>query len=201
VCRNWDETVSKEDDPFAHEFLRLVNGETDDTTDFLRELPMNPFGNKPSDSQEALLYILDRIEKYVPDFTGEMTQTVIYPGGRSITKNPCCFWFRQEKLDVLSGYEDTTGRVHNAAAIERKLTRLPEVLVSDVVQDELFGKPLVGVVQWGFGHYVAYSKEAGDWWYANDEHIKKSDPIKLVGYIGFYGVGKTHTPRTRSQET
>lgn len=216
VARNWDESCEKDvdDDSFTREFFRLVRGETDNTTDFLKELPVDPFGNNPSDSQEALLYILDRIEKIVTDFTGEVTQTVIYPGGRSVTKTPCTVWFPDDpkKKDVLSGYQDDSGKTHRVAVVERELTKVPEVLVSTLVQEELYGKPLIGIVCWGggqfhgprqfhgTGHYVAYVKEAGDWWYVNDHYIKKANP-NIAGYIGFYGVGKTHTPRTHSQET
>jgi len=203
VSRNWTE---ESDEAFTSEFLKLVKCDTDDTTQFLKELPMNPFGNSPSDSQEALLYILDRLERTIQlkDFTGQVKQTVIFPGGRSETVNPCTVWFRPKGDDVISGYEDHTGKIHNVAVIKRELVKVPDILVSDyVTDDELFyGKKLLGIVCWGMGHYVSYVKEAGDWWYVNDHHhIKKEKPNLSGTYLAFYGVGKTYSPRAHSQET
>lgn len=195
VCRNWERYSGG--DTFKTEFYKLINGDTDDTTDFLKLLP---FENTPSDSQEALLYILDKLD--IKEFEGEETQTVIYPDGKSSTKTKTMFWIHQKKPDVVQGYTDGNEKTHNVAVIERKLTRVPDILVSDLVQEELFGKQLIGVVCWMFGHYYAYVKEAGDWWFVNDEHIRKQDVVvSRGGYIGFYGVGKTFTPRTHFEET
>jgi hypothetical protein len=196
VCKNWDD--EKGTDEFSSAFYRLIRGESDNTTDFLKEFPMSPYiGNSPSDSQEAFLYILDRLN--LKEFTGEVTQTVVYPGGRSVSKTPCTIWFHQEKPDAFSGYMDDVGKVHNVAVIERKLTGVPEILVSDEVHEELFGKKLLSVVIWvPFGHYVAYVKEAGDWWLVDDNRVKKENPnlTRSGGRLAFYGVGKTYTPRT-----
>jgi hypothetical protein len=193
VCKDWDSGPSDE-------FHKLVRGDTDNTTHFLKELPIENFGNTPSDSQEALLYILDKLD--LKEFVGEITQTVVYPGGRSVSKEPCTIWFHQEKPDVLSGYTDESGRTHNIAVIERKMTRVPDVLVSDTVREELFGKKLLGLVVWvPFGHYLAYVKEAGVWWRVDDNHIKKEDPILNKKGLAFYGVGKTYTQRTHFEET
>lgn len=184
VCREWNETS---DDPFTSDFLKLVNYETDNTTSFLKKLPVNPFGDGPSDSQEALMYILDKLEKTIKlkSFTGEVTQTVVYPGGRSTTKNPCTVWFHQEKEDVISNYEDSTGKIHHVAAIQRELTKVPEVLISDKVTESLFGKKLVGIIHWAMGHYVAFVNSDGEWYCANDVSVTKATPV-LKGYVGFY---------------
>ena len=207
VSRNWTEEAP-EGDSFTSEFLKLVKCETDNTTHFLKELPMNSFGNNSSDSQEALLYILDRLERSIglKDFTGRAKQIVIFPGGRSETVNPCTVWFHgnSTKPETLAGYEDHTGKTHNVAVIKRELVQVPEILVSDhaVIDEPFYDKNLLGIVCWGMGHYVAYVKEAGDWWYVNDHHyIKKEKPNLSGTYIAFYGVGKTHTQRTHSQET
>ncbi len=186
VTKDW-KNVKKAEDPFTYEFLKLVNYESDNTTEFLKNLPINPFGDGPSDSQEALLYILDRLERTIKltDFTGEVTQTIVYPGGRSVSKTPCTVWFNQEKDDVLSGYEDHNGKIHNVAVIKRELTRVPDILVSDKVADELFGKKILAIVHWGFGHYVAYVKENDEWFCVSDSHISKATPI-LKGYVAFY---------------
>jgi len=147
------------------------------------------------------LYLVDKFK--LSEFEGEVTQTVVYPGGRSVSKAPCTIWFHQEKHDVFEGYKDETGKVHNVAVIQRELTRVPEILVSDIVKEELFGKKLLGIVVWvPFGHYVAYVKEAGEWWLVDDLNIKREEPVLTRrGYIAFYGVGKTHTPRTHFEET
>jgi hypothetical protein len=148
---------------------------------------MDPFGAGPNDSQEALMYILDRLERTIglKTFTGKVTQTVIYPAGRSVTANPCTVWFHQDTEDILSKYEDSKGKIHNVAAIQRHLTEVPEVLISDRVTDELFGKKLIGIVHWSMGHYVAFVKYQDDWYCANDSSITKASPI-LRGYVGFY---------------
>lgn len=192
VCKNWEESGSSN-------FHKLVRGETDDTTQFLKELPPE-FGNFPSDSQEALLYILDKLN--LKEFVGEVTQTVVYPEGRSVSKSECTVWFHQTKPDVVPEYVDEHGKKHNVAVIQRELTKVPEILVSDTVREELFGKQLLGIVVWGFGHYIAYVKEAGDWWYVNDHHHIKKEAHELPkrAYLAFYGVGKTYTPRTHSEE-
>lgn len=183
VCkRDWN---SDKSDEFTLEFLKLVRGETDDTTQFLGHLP---FGNIPNDSQEALLYILDKIGD--TDFEGEVTQTIVYPGGRSVSKTPCTIWFDQGKPDAITGYVDDSGKVYNVAVIERKLTRAPKILVSDTVK-EYSGKQLTGLVVWGMGHYVAYVKKSGEWWYLNDdaEPRKIDEPAiqgKRPGLVAFF---------------
>ncbi len=186
VTREWNENA---EDEFTVELLKLLRCETDDTTNFLRQLPMNPFGNGPNDSQEALLYILDRLERtvHLKDFTGELNQTVIYPGGRSVIRGvPFTVWFQSnEKEDVIEGYADSSGETHRVSVVRRELTKVPDILVSDKISEELFGKKLVGIVHWGFGHYVAFVKEGDDWWSANDSLVTKASPI-FKGYIGFY---------------
>jgi ubiquitin C-terminal hydrolase len=185
VSREWNET--SDGDTFTSEFLKLVRCDTDNTTHFLKELPIDPFGDGPSDSQEALMYILDRLERTInlKSFTGEVTQTVIYPGGRSTYKTQCTVWFHQENDDAITNYEDSSGKIHNVAVIQRELTKVPEVLVSDKIADTLFDKKLVGIVHWSFGHYVAYVRKDDEWYCANDSSISKATPI-LKGYIGFY---------------
>lgn len=190
VTRKWpqpDSTMTT--DAFTLTLMKLLREETDDTSEFLNELPIDPFGSGPNDSQEALLYILDRLERTInmTSFTGEVTQTVIFPGGRSVTKTPCTVWFKNnEHEDTITNYTDSHGNTHNVAVIQRALTKIPDVLVSDIVQDDLFEKKLIGIVHWGFGHYTAYVKDSnGDWWSANDSHVAKASPI-LRGYIAFY---------------
>ena len=184
ASRTWDQSS---DDPFTSEFIKLMRCDSDNTTAFLKQLPMDPFGDGPNDSQEALMYILDRLERTInlTTFTGEVTQTVIYPGGRSEYKTPCTVWFHQDKEDIITNYEDSSGKIHNVAAIQRHLTKVPEVLVSDRITDELFGKKLFGIIYWGMGHYVAFVCKDNEWYCANDASISKATPI-FKGYVGFY---------------
>lgn len=185
VSREWNETS---DDPFTFEFLKLMRKESDNTTHFLKHLPMNPFGDGPNDSQEALVFILDRLEKTIQlsDFNGEVTQTVFYPGGKSITKNPCTVWFNQEKDDTIQDYIDAQGNKYNVAIVRRNLTKIPKILLSDVIRDELFDKKLTAVVHWGFGHYVALVKKDGKWYCVNDMHVSEISNVSNSGYVGFY---------------
>ena len=207
VCKDWNKPTGLDkvvtlDKPVGLDFYKVMRGESDNTTDILKnDLLPQYFTNSPNDSQEAFLYLVDRLK--LKEFEGEVTQTVIYPGGRSVSKSPCTIWFHQEKHDVIEGYKDENGHVYNVAVIRRTLTKVPEILVSDTVQEELFGKKLLGIVLWvPFGHYVAYVKEAGDWWLVDDLNIKREEPILTRrGYIAFYGVGKTYTPRTHFEET
>ena len=160
VCKEWDSSSNSE-------FHRLVRGDSDDTTHFLQN-ELTEFRNEPSDSQEALLYILDKLND--KDFEGEVTQTVVFPGGKSVTKEPCTVWFEsQNKQDVVSDYTSTDGKVHRVAVIQRELTRTPKILVSDVSQGELHGKKLRAMVVWGLGHYVAFVRKDTQWLYLNDD--------------------------------
>lgn len=171
VCKQWDKSSNSE-------FYKLVREDSDDTTDFLKELP---FGNVPSDSQEALLYILDKLED--KDFEGEVTQTVVFPGGKSTSKEPCTVWFSSsDSRDVLSDYTDNSGKVHNVAIVKRELTRVPKILVSDISSEELYGKKLRAVIVWGMGHYVAFVRKDTHWWLLDDE----AEPRQVDG-IAFNG--------------
>lgn len=178
-----------------------------------KQLLLNKFGNVPSDAQEALIYIIDELK--LTDFIGEETQTVVFPDGKSIRKNECTIWFHNKgRSDVISNYTDENGKTHNAAIIQRELTKVPNVLVSDTVfENGLYGKELRGLVCWGWGHYIAYVKSKGvplsksndlssdsntsrdSWYYANDDHIKKIDVIPSSAYLAFYhnGLGEIDT--------
>ena len=184
ASRKWNETS---DDLFTSEWIKLMNCETDNTTEFLKHLPTNPFSDGPNDSQEALMYILDKLEKTIElkDFTGEVTQTIIFPGGKSVTKTPCTVWFHTEKDDVVENYTDSSGKTHNVSVIQRRLTKVPQILLSDVVRETLFDKKLFGIVHWGWGHYVAFVRDGNEWYCANDTHISKATPV-MKGYMGFY---------------
>lgn len=185
--REWNEVS---EDPFTSELLKLLKYESDNTTNFLKELPMNPFGDGPNDSQEALLYVLDRLERTInlSDFTGQLTQTVVYPKGRSVCKVPFTVWFKSnEKDDVIDGYTDAEGHSHRVSIVQRTLTKLPKILISDSIEEEMYGKKIRAIVHWGFGHYVAFVKDKKDdsWWSVSDSLVTKATPI-LKGYIGFY---------------
>lgn len=181
VCKNWDSSQNSE-------FHKLVRKDSDDTTHFL-ENELSEFRNEPSDSQEALLYILDKLND--KDFEGEVTQTVIYPGGKSVTKEPCTVWFHQDKSDVISGYVDTHNKTHNVAVVCRELTRVPKILVSDTLHEEYQGKHLIGFVLWIPGHYVAYVKKENIWWFMNDDNEPRQVEFpniqgKRPGLVSFF---------------
>ncbi len=181
VCKEWDSSNNSE-------FHKLVRKDSDDTTRFL-EKELSEFRNEPSDSQEALLYILDKLND--KDFEGEVTQTVIYPDGKSITKEPCTVWFHQDKSDVITDYTCSKGKTHNVAIVQRKLTRIPKILVSDISQEKLDGKKLRALVVWGLGHYVAFVRKGDQWWYLNDDASPSRVDIpniqgKRPGLVSFF---------------
>lgn len=186
ASREWDEECS-ETDQFTCEFLKLMNEDHDNTTDFLKHLPTDPFSDGPNDSQEALMYILDKLEKTIElkDFTGEVTQTVVFPGGKSVTKNECTVWFHTEKDDVVENYTDSSGHTHNVSVVQRRLTKVPKILLSDHICEKMFDKKLFGIIHWGWGHYVAFVREGDEWYCANDSSITKATPV-MRGYVGFY---------------
>lgn len=173
-----------------------------------KQLLLDKFGNVPNDAQEALVYIIDKLK--LIDFVGEETQTIVFPGGKSITKTESTIWFHNKgRSEVISEYIDEHGKTHNVAIIQRELTKVPKILVSDTVSESgtLYGKELRGIVCWGWGHYIAYvkskstdlskSSDLSDCWYcANDDHIKKVDSIPTSAYLAFYhnGVGEANTP-------
>lgn len=183
-----------------------------------RNLLLEKFGNVPSDAQEALMYIIEELK--LTDFIGEETQTVVFPGGKSIRKDECTVWFHNKgRSEVISDYVDEHGKKHNVAIIQRELTKVPKILVSDTVSHKgFYEKKLQGLVCWGWGHYVAYVKskdvslskgdplsnsselsnsiELSNWYFANDNHIRITDTVPSSAYLAFYhnGVGETDTP-------
>jgi hypothetical protein len=175
----------------------VITKDTDNTTDFLNNV-LYKFGNVPSDAQEALVFLIDKFD--MRDFIGEETHTLIFPEGKTVNKHEFTIWFNSNKSDVVCDYVAENGKKYNVAMIQREMTKVPKVLVSDVVKDEMFGKKLVGIVCWGWGHYVAYVKnkdgssldkdgsslDSDSWFYANDEHIRKVDTVPSSAYISFY---------------
>ena len=199
--RKWDEDTA---DPFTKEFLGFMNQGSEDELDNSNELDPVPFLREfvkkfpdwqglPNDAQEALILLLDIFEKTInlTDFTGEVTQTITFPKGTSVTKYPCTIFLNNEQL-VLSDYKDNTGTVHNVAIQETFLTKIPKILVlSDIknkVEEEMFGKKLFALIPWYGGHYIAFVnvKDSG-WHLFDDESVSNATPnLNHKYYLAFY---------------
>jgi len=187
VCRDWTEDPGQ--DPFTQEFYKIVKSEPNQfLQEFLKKFP--DFTGLPSDSQEALLFILDRIgETRSKDFTGEVTQTITWAEGTSVTKYPCTIWWAPEKELVLSDYQDSTGKKFHVAIQETVLTTRPKVLVTSG-QTPPSEKGLTGLVALYGGHYVAFVKSTdGEWFLVNDDAVHKASPdLSKSYYLAFHTV-------------
>lgn len=189
VCRDWSHDDPGQDQ-FTQEFYKIVKSEPNQfLQEFLKKFP--DFTGLPSDSQEALLFILDRLETSIgfKDFTGEVTQTITWAEGTSVTKYPCTIWWAPEKELVLSDYQDSTGKKFHVAIQETRLTKVPKVLVTSG-QTPPIEKGLTGLVALYGGHYVAFVRPDGDEWFlVNDEAVHKASPdLSKSYYLAFHTV-------------
>lgn len=184
VCRNWS-LDEPSDDPFTQEFYKIVKSEPNQfLQEFLKKFP--DFTGLPSDSQEALLFILDRLgETRSKDFAGEVTQTITWAEGTSVTKYPCTIWWAPEKELVLSDYQDSTGKKFHVAIQETSLTKVPKVLVTSG-QGPPTEKGLVGLVALYGGHYVAFVRHEDEWFLVNDDAVHRASPdLSQSYYLAF----------------
>ena len=189
TCRDWSHDDPGQDQ-FTQEFYKIVKSEPNQfLQEFLKKFP--DFTGLPSDSQEALLFILDRLEASIglKDFTGEVTQTITWAEGTSVTKYPCTIWWAPEKDLVLSDYQDSTGKKFHVAIQETRLTKVPKVLVTSG-QTPPIEKGLTGLVALYGGHYVAFVRPDGDEWFpVNDEAVHKASPdLSKSYYLAFHTV-------------
>jgi len=187
TCRDWSEDPGQE--PFTQEFYKIMKSEPNEfLQEFLKKFP--DFTGLPSDSQEALLFILDRLEASIgfKDFTGEVTQTITWAEGTSITKYPCTIWWAPEKDLVLSDYQDSTGKKFHVAIQETRLTKVPKVLVTSG-QTPPIEKGLTGLVALYGGHYVAFVRHEDEWFLVNDDAVHRASPdLSQSYYLAFHTV-------------
>jgi len=101
---------------------------------------------EPHDTQEAILCIIDILERSCPDikqwFYGKKVQETIWPGGKTqiqedfsihiVTSNGSDLGEMLTKSadwNVVENFEDTEGRVHHLATTRMVFSKLPQVLM------------------------------------------------------------------------
>jgi ubiquitin C-terminal hydrolase len=120
-------------EPLLHEFLKIY--------------PRFKIG-EPHDAQDALLCIIDILEKEYPIIKevlyGETTQITISPVGKNTVKTPFCIHFLNMgkqiksvnemidegyKWNTIEGYIDNEGKKHHVATTRRTISKKPKVLL------------------------------------------------------------------------
>lgn len=112
---------------------------------FQKQFPRFEGGNE-EDSQEALLCIIDILERAVPEikpyFYGKKTQETIWPGGKSSHDEDFSIHImssrgnnlkdmlrESSKWNTLTDFEDKEGKTHNVATTRSYLSKLPKILM------------------------------------------------------------------------
>jgi ubiquitin C-terminal hydrolase len=188
TCRDWSEDPG--DDPFTQEFYKIVKSEPNE---FLKEFlsKYQDFQGGPNDSQEALFFILDQLEKSIglKDFAGETTQTTTWAEGSSVKKYPCTIWLEPENDLVISGYKDEAGKSFHVAIQQTVLSRKPKVLVTTSGKNPPNDKGLTGLVALYGGHYVAFVRTDDEWFLVNDNQVHKASPdLSKTYYLAFHTI-------------
>lgn len=150
-------------------------------------------------------------------FYGKKIQQTIWPGGKSERSEVfsmhimCARTTSMEQMlqdsvkwNPITDYVDDDGKIHHIATTRCVFSELPKVLivsfdkkslvdVSDKIFMNTFEYSLVasGIhmgVQHG-GHYVAFTKHKGKWYYKNDEHVtEQALPIRTGHYVLVYNL-------------
>ena len=101
---------------------------------------------EPHDVQEALLCIIDILERSCPEIKkwiyGKKTQETIWPGGKTMKEEDFCIHLVSSKGDdmgkmlsestswnTIENFEDTEGQVYNVATTRMLFSKLPQVLI------------------------------------------------------------------------
>lgn len=141
---------------FTKLFCEFTRKYWDDTTkitfnangllnEFIKEFPRFVVGQQ-HDAQEAVLCIIDILERSVPDlkkhFYGKKIQETIWPGGKktheevfsihilcSTSNNLREMMMNSVKWNTLSDYEDDDGKVHHVATTRCLFSEYPSVLM------------------------------------------------------------------------
>lgn len=161
------------------------------------------------DAQEALLCIIDCMEKSMPSikniFYGEITKNIIYSGGKTsatekfshlfLTPSKNCtleeLFEQYFKDEVLEGYEDDTGKKHHVAVLKQGMTKPPTVLIfalnmfsrkydikiPEKFMDYALCSMCVHMGNMNGGHYVSFTKHKGQWYFKDDNIVRKVDGI------------------------
>lgn len=173
------------------------------------------------DAQEALLCMIDILERAVPEVKpllyGKKCQETIYPGGKKKQETDFCLHLlntKHIKLDealntsfawnVLEDYVDDDGLKHNVATTREYLQKLaPIFFISFDAKSrvQLFEELNVGYEliasathvgsQFG-GHYASYVKENGQWFLIDDNNVSPCPFPKECGHYVLMYTLKTH---------
>jgi ubiquitin C-terminal hydrolase len=166
----------------------------------------------------CIIDILERsIPHLKPHFYGKKTQETIWPGGKKtheevFSVHLLCsgpdtladMLMRSVKWNTLVDYEDDEGKVHNVATTRCLFSEYPNVLMIsfdkrglvgviehltiDGNEYELVASAIHAGVQRG-GHYVAFTKHDGVWYYKDDDTVQKQDiPIMAPHYFLTYSL-------------
>ena len=197
------------------------------------------------DAQEVLVCIMDLLHKGTKNITtgrenienkewnlktnslikdifyGQLEKSIIYPGGKSITRENCAHLMFTplknttlgdllgdlQKDDVIEGYTDSGGVTHNVAVIKQVLINKPEVVI--MCFNMFMGKVNVELPpKWGEykliacclhlgstrgGHYVAMTLHKNKWYLKDDESVREINPnFNNQCYFCIYKKTKLH---------
>lgn len=166
----------------------------------------------------CIIDILERAVPLIKQwFYGKKIQQTIWPGGKServedFSVHILCshnatleqMLHDSVKWNTLTDFVDDDGHTHRIATTRCIFSELPKVLmisfdkkshidISDKIFMNQFEYTLVasGIhvgVQFG-GHYVAFTKHRGKWYYKNDEHVVEQElPIRAGHYLLVYNL-------------
>lgn len=115
--------------------------------EFVKTFPRFKIG-EPHDAQDALLCIIDILEKDYPIIKellyGEVAQITISPASKNVSKTPFCIHFLNMgkevksvnqmieegyKWNVVEGYVDDNGKKHHVATTRRIISKKPKILL------------------------------------------------------------------------
>jgi hypothetical protein len=167
------------------------------------------------DVQEALLCIIDILEREVPEmkqwFYGKKVQETIWPGGKSSNEEDFCIHLipsdgkdmgemlkKSTDWNVLTDFEDTEGKVHNVATTRMVLSKLPQVFmisfdrkshikIIETIKGYTLVASAVHVGNQNDGHYVSFVKRRNKWFLLNDDSTEECElPEEAGHYVMIY---------------
>ena len=226
------------DKPFAHEYQHLVRtmwvGDRRPDPRRLLELFRGRYkqfsDSRQQDSQEAFLCLLDMLEESLSPFIkevfyGKVIQETVCPSETTsqMEDSPVTILYADreqslvdmlrslQKWSILSGYEDSKGKVHNVATTRTMYFKPPRILTFTI---RMYGQKVIVSVPEYFdlfpfiheksphrfeakyelfatsthqgsangGHYITYTKHKGQWYLKNDHMCQRVDRYPERGY-------------------
>lgn len=185
---------------------------------------------RQQDSQEAFLCLLDMLEKSLSKYIkkvvyGKVLQETVCPSETTskFEESPVTILYSdksqsledmlkaQQKWDILDGYEDSKGKIHNVATTRTMYYEPPRILIFTIrmyghkvnvnapsnlnlypfiheksptrfeALYELFALCTHQGSHQG-GHYISYTKHKNQWYLKNDHICQKVDSFPQIGY-------------------